>query len=130
VDISTETAGDVTVVHVEGNLDTNTAPDAQQRLDALLDEGSSKLLVDFEALEYISSAGLRVLLSTAKRLSASGGSMHISGLNETVDEIFEISGFSTIFNVFPTCFPPGPRLWKSLAAEPMPERSRRDVIQR
>ncbi len=102
MDISTETAGEVTVVHVEGNLDTNTAPEAQQRLDALLDEGSSKLLVDFEALEYISSAGLRVLLSTAKRLSASGGSMHISGLNETVDEIFEISGFSTIFNVFPT----------------------------
>ena len=102
VDISTETAGEVTIVLVEGNLDTNTAPEAQQRLDALLEEGRSKLLVDFAALEYISSAGLRVLLSTTKRLNAAGGLMHISGLNETVDEIFEISGFSTIFNVFPT----------------------------
>jgi len=53
-------------------------------------------------LDYISSAGLRVLLVTAKRLGGSGGSLHICGLNETVDEVFEISGFSVILNVFGT----------------------------
>jgi anti-anti-sigma factor len=60
------------------------------------------LLVDFKALDYISSAGLRVLLATAKRLSSEGGSLRICHLNDTVREVFEISGFSTIFSVFDT----------------------------
>ncbi len=90
----------MTVVGVEGNLDTNTAPDAQQHLDGLQDGGVQKILVNFTDLDYISSAGLRVLLATAKRISASGGSLRICGLNETVSEVFEISGFSVILNVF------------------------------
>jgi anti-sigma B factor antagonist len=100
MNISTREEGGVTVVGVEGNLDTNTAPDAQQHLDGLQDGGVQKILVNFTDLDYISSAGLRVLLATAKRISASGGSLRICGLNETVSEVFEISGFSVILNVF------------------------------
>jgi anti-sigma B factor antagonist len=100
MNISTREEGGVTVVGVEGNLDTNTAPDAQQHLDGLQDGGAQKILVNFTDLDYISSAGLRVLLATAKRISASGGSLRICGLNETVSEVFEISGFSVILNVF------------------------------
>jgi anti-anti-sigma factor len=73
VNIAVSDAGGVTVVRFEGNLDTNTAPDAQERLDALLDQGSTMVLIDFEALDYISSAGLRVLLATAKKLRGSSG---------------------------------------------------------
>jgi anti-sigma B factor antagonist len=100
MNISTREEGEVTVVGVEGNLDTNTAPDAQQHLDGLQDNGVRKILVNFETLDYISSAGLRVLLATAKRLGTSGGSLRICGLNETVNEVFEISGFSVILSVF------------------------------
>lgn len=102
MNISTREEGGVTVVAVEGNLDTSTAPEAQQHLDALQDDGVQKILVDFKGLGYISSAGLRVLLVTAKRLGASGGSLRICGLNETVGEVFEISGFSVILSVFGT----------------------------
>jgi len=59
-------------------------------------------LVDCEKVDYISSAGLRVLLGTVKGLTAAGGSLRISGLNESVHEVFEISGFSTILAVFVT----------------------------
>ncbi|MEE9576589.1 MAG: STAS domain-containing protein [Gemmatimonadota bacterium] len=102
MEISTREIDSISVVRIEGSLDTNTAPEAQQHLDSLQDAGSQKILIDFEALDYISSAGLRVLLVTAKRLGGSGGSLHICGLNETVDEVFEISGFSVILNVFGT----------------------------
>ena len=96
MEITTSEVDSVSVVRIEGNLDTNTAPEAQQHLDALQDDGVKKILLDFEALGYITSAGLRVLLSTAKRLGAAGGNLHICGLSETVDEVFEISGFRMI----------------------------------
>jgi anti-anti-sigma factor len=100
MNISVKEVESVTVVQFEGNLDTNTAPDAEQRLNGLIGEGATKLLVDFVPLDYISSAGLRVLLATAKKLGASGGRLRIFGLNETVREVFDMSGFSTILQVF------------------------------
>jgi anti-anti-sigma factor len=100
--IAAEEIGPITVLRFEGNLDTNTAPEAQERFDQLIGDGAKKLLVDFKTLDYISSAGLRVLLATAKRLGGEGGSLRICHLNDTVREVFDISGFSTIFSVFDT----------------------------
>ncbi len=100
MNITTTEVEGITIAEFEGNLDTNTAPEAEERLGGLLEKGVTKILVDFTTLDYISSAGLRVLLVTTKRLGGTGGSMRICGLNETVDEVFEISGFSTIFSVF------------------------------
>ena len=100
--MSMSDSGGVTVVRFEGNLDTNTAPEAQEQFDELASQGVDKVLVDFENLDYISSAGLRVLLATAKKLRGGGGNLRLCNLNETVAEVFEISGFSTIFAVFPT----------------------------
>ena len=98
----TTTNDSVTVVEMDGNLDTNTSVDAQDHLNGLMADGAAKLLVDFTKVDFVSSAGLRVLLATAKRLGGVGGSLRICGLNETVNEVFEISGFSTILEVFPT----------------------------
>ena len=100
MNISQEELDGVAVVRFEGNLDTNTAPEAQERLDELVAQGAEKVLVDFSDLDYISSAGLRVLLATAKKLRGGGGNIRLCSLNETVAEVFEISGFSTIFAVF------------------------------
>ena len=100
MNITTQEEGAIKVLQFDGRLDTNTSPDAQTTLDGLIGEGVQKILVDFEKLDYVSSAGLRVLLSTAKQLTRSGGELRLSNLNETVQEIFEISGFDTLLSVF------------------------------
>ena len=105
MDITTRTQNGVTVVALAGNLDSNTSPQAQQALDGILAGGGKRIVVDFTALDYISSAGLRVLLGTAKRLSGGGGpggALRVFGLNQTVREVFDISGFSAILAVFAT----------------------------
>jgi anti-sigma B factor antagonist len=99
MEISTSESGDVRILSFQGNLDTNTAPDAESEINGLIDGGAQKLLVNFEKLDYISSAGLRVLLATAKKLKASSGDLKICCLNQTVQEVFDISGFSTILSV-------------------------------
>jgi len=101
VDITTRDEGDTTVVMLNGKLDTNTTPAAESEINALIDAGASKLLINFQQLSYISSSGLRLLLATAKRLKASGGDLQVCSLNEMATEVFEISGFSTILKVFP-----------------------------
>ena len=102
MEITTRAQRDVTIVGLAGHLDSNTSPQAQQALDAILAGGGRKVVIDFTALDYISSAGLRVLLGTAKRLKQEGGALRLFGLNETVQEVFEISGFATILTVVDT----------------------------
>ncbi len=99
--VSTRTQGDVTIVAIAGSLDSTTSPAAQQALDAIVKGGAKKLAVDFSTLDYVSSAGLRVLLGTAKQVKAAGGALRMFGLNQSVREVFEISGFASILPVFP-----------------------------
>ncbi len=98
--ILTRTANEVTVLAFEGKLDTQTSPDAQQQLTGLIEAGAKRFLVNFEKLDYISSAGLRVLLVAAKQLKGIDGELRICSLNEVVGEVFDITGFTTIFKVF------------------------------
>ncbi len=100
--LTTNTTEAVTVIKIEGSLDTQTSTEAQQELDRIVADGARKLLIDFAELAYISSAGLRVLLATAKKLSADQGEMRMCNMNDVVNEVFEVSGFSTIFKVFQT----------------------------
>ena len=84
-------------IAVAGRLDTTTAPQLEQVLKESLD-GITDLSIDFKDLEYISSAGLRVLLS-AQKIMNTKGSMKLTGVNETVMEIFEVTGFSDILTI-------------------------------
>ena len=102
MEVTVKEVNEVNVMAFEGNLDTNTAPQAQAQIDQLIDGGSSKILINFNDLNYISSAGLRVLLATAKKLKAASGDLKICGLNQTVQEVFDISGFSSILSVVAT----------------------------
>ena len=88
---------DKMIVALEGRLDTTTAPQLETELKADM-EGISELVLDFEKLDYISSAGLRVLLSAQKVMMKKGG-MKITNANETVMEIFEVTGFSDILDI-------------------------------
>jgi anti-anti-sigma factor len=97
--ISTRTSNDIHIVAIAGSLDSGTSPEAQKSLDAVL-AGAKKVALDFSQLDYISSAGLRVLLGAAKHLRGSGGKLGMFGLNQSVKEVFEISGFSSILSVY------------------------------
>jgi anti-sigma B factor antagonist len=99
--ITTRTNNNSHIVAIAGSLDSATAPEAQKQLDAVV-AGAKKVALDFTGLDYISSAGLRVLLGVAKKLRSSGGSLAMFGLNQSVKEVFEISGFSTILSVYPS----------------------------
>ena len=89
--------GTVLTVILEGRLDTVTSPALEKELYALLPE-LKELTLDFEKLEYLSSAGLRVLLASQKTMNKQG-SMKISHVNETIMEIFEVTGFSDILTI-------------------------------
>ena len=82
---------------LEGRLDTVTAPDLESELKDVIGE-ITDLTLDFKDLDYISSAGLRVLLSAQKTMSKQG-SMKLTGVNETIMEIFEVTGFSDILTI-------------------------------
>lgn len=82
-------------IALQGRLDTTTAPQLEAEL--LLD-GITELVLDFSELEYISSAGLRVLLSAQKVMSKQGA-MILRGVNEEIMEVFEITGFSDILTI-------------------------------
>lgn len=99
MEIAVSEAGEVKVIRIEGKLDTKTSPDAQALLTELIEQGATKIVVNFEKLVYISSAGLRVLLATAKQLKHNSGELRVCSLNEVVQEVFEISGFNAILVV-------------------------------
>ncbi|WP_338111970.1 STAS domain-containing protein [Oscillibacter valericigenes] len=94
----TKTAENGTLrIALEGRLDTNTAPQLETELKTSL-SGISELELDFSGLEYISSAGLRVLLAAQKTMSRQG-KMTIRNVNETIMEVFEITGFVEILTI-------------------------------
>ena len=84
-------------VALEGRLDTTTAPELESCLQESISD-VKELVMDFEKLDYISSAGLRVLLSAHKVMSTKGG-MTIKNVNEIVQEVFEVTGFSDILTI-------------------------------
>lgn len=95
--ISKNVTGTTLTMQVEGRLDTMTAPELEKALKESLD-GMTELVLDFANLEYVSSAGLRVLLS-AQKIMNKQGSMVIRNVCETVMEVFEVTGFSDILTV-------------------------------
>ena len=97
LNITKNQEGEKLTVALEGRLDTTTAPELENELKASLD-GVKALTLDFEKLEYISSAGLRVLLSTQKTMMGQG-EMVLINVGEAISEIFEVTGFSDILNI-------------------------------
>ncbi len=89
--------GSALEIALEGRLDTMTSPELEAELKNSLG-GAETLVMDFSKLEYISSAGLRVLLSAHKIMSAKGG-MTVTQVNEIVQEVFEVTGFADILNI-------------------------------
>ncbi len=81
-----------------GRLDTTTAPQLEMTIQESL-EGTERLILDFKDLEYLSSAGLRVLLSAHKAIMKQGGDMRIRHVNEVIHDVFEITGFMDVLHI-------------------------------
>ena len=89
--------GTALVIELEGRLDTMTAPQLEAELNESM-PGAESLILDFSKLDYISSAGLRALLSAYKVMSTKGG-MKVTHVNEIVREVFDVTGFSDILTI-------------------------------
>ena len=97
LNIKTSSENGKGVIAPEGRLDTVTAPEMEKAIREIL-PGLTELTLDFSGLDYISSAGLRVLLSAQKAMNAQG-EMKLCNVNESVMEIFEVTGFSDILTI-------------------------------
>ncbi|MBO4217535.1 MAG: STAS domain-containing protein [Clostridia bacterium] len=95
--VTKEKNGSELTVFIAGRLDTVTAPELEAEMSGALD-GVEKLTVDLSDLEYVSSAGLRVFLSLQKKMDKCGN-MVVRKVNETVSEIFDITGFADILTI-------------------------------
>ena len=94
--------GDVTVVVPHGSLDIDTRKLFKDVLIGLIDTGATAILVDLSAVDFITSTGLSALIMPAMRLEKESGKFAVCSLNENITRVFEICGFSTIMNVYPS----------------------------
>ena len=88
------------VVSVKGREDAVTAPEFEKNVIDLISKGEKTFVINFVELDYISSAGLRSILALAKKLKGREGKILFAGLRGPVEEVFKISGFSSIFEIF------------------------------
>lgn len=92
-----ERKDDVLIVAPRKRLDTNTAPQAEKLIMENIGDGNTPLVFDIGQVEYISSAGLRVLLMTAKKLKQAGGRLALCNMNDHVQEVLDLSGLTPLF---------------------------------
>jgi anti-anti-sigma factor len=92
--------GEINVVSVEGRLDTTNYGELEHHLSSLTDKQENNILLNLEKLEYISSSGLRILLMFLKKIKAAEGRFMLCSMTADIKEIFEISGFINIFEIF------------------------------
>ncbi|CAN7465469.1 anti-anti-sigma factor [Metarhizobium album] len=90
------------IVSPNGRIDSMTSGVFDRHLAAVIDRGDTNIIVDLAGLEYISSTGLSVFLSAAKKIRATGGRMALTGLNSRIRLVFEMSGFLRLFPIYPT----------------------------
>lgn len=99
MDIQTKKEANATVLTLSGRMDAVTAPEFESAIKQLIEDKIISFVVDFQGLDYISSAGLRALLATAKLLKGKGGQLRFANITGTVKEVFDISGFGSIFQM-------------------------------
>jgi anti-anti-sigma factor len=102
MELSLQKQEKILAVLVTGKLDSITCFEFEDKLQKSISDGERLILLDFSQLDYISSAGLRVLLLLAKRLKSLPGTLVLCEPNKNVQEIFNISGFSQLLKIFPT----------------------------
>lgn len=99
--IEKETQGTMTIIRLKERIDSSVAKEFEEKMMGVAEEQPKGMLVDFSGLDYISSAGLRVLLMTAKKMKSLNGKLALCSMKPNIYEVFEVSGFATMLSVFP-----------------------------
>jgi anti-sigma B factor antagonist len=102
IQIDERKLNDITVLALKGRLDSNTSSDLEGKLLSLMEGGENLFVLDFEEVDYISSAGLRVLIKAMKELRRSGGQLRLCSMKDYIQEVFDLCGFVTFLPIHPT----------------------------
>lgn len=101
-DLGEEQKGDIFILRIKGRLDALSSPDVEKRIFDRISGGQYKLLIDLGGVTYLSSAGLRLLLATTKRIRAFPGKVIICSMSTTVMDVLKMSGFDHVLEIFKT----------------------------
>ncbi len=107
MDAQVEEKGDVVVVRVEGRLDAASSPQLEKKINSIIESGHFKLIFNFAGVAYLSSAGMRLMLSVSKKLKNLEGKMVVCNLNEEVMDVIKMAGFNQVLEIYPSeeeCF--------------------------
>jgi len=102
IKIVIEEIEDKIVAHIDGRLDAPSAPTLEKTINSLIDDGKLKLVLDFSKVDYLSSAGMRLLLSASKKAKSKGGNLVIFSVHDDVMDIIKLAGFDKILNIYKT----------------------------
>jgi len=102
MEIIEENQGGINIFKLNGRLDSNTSQGFEKKLFKAIDDGSKNMIIDFKDLDYISSAGLRVILKATKALKREEGKMMLCDMQDYVKEVFEIAGFDSFLPIVNT----------------------------
>jgi len=102
MEIIEKTSGSITIVYLKGRLDTVTAPAVESRLLEMFQEGKKYMVLDFQGVNYLASAGMRVLLSLAKRIKNLSGRLMLTALLPAIHDVLSITGFLPYFEIHET----------------------------
>lgn len=101
VEIDAKQEGDILVVRMEGRMDAVAAPEAEVKVTGMVEDSGVKLLFDWEGIEYLSSAGIRMLLSVSKKVREKKGKMVLCNVTDNVMDVFKMSGFDHVLTIVP-----------------------------
>ncbi len=102
IDLQQETRGGIVIIRLQGRLDAITSPPAFDALTKSIEEGNRQLLLNFSGVDYLSSAGMRILMALHKRLKTAQGKLIISAVNPPVMDILKMSGFNQLLQIATT----------------------------
>ena len=102
MEIIEENHGGINIFKLNGRLDSNTSQGFEKKIFQAIDDGSKNMIIDFKDLDYISSAGLRVILKATKALKREDGKMLLCDMQDYVKEVFEIAGFDSFLPIVGT----------------------------
>lgn len=102
IEVNERKEGGIMVLLVKGRLDSNTSNDLEKRLFDLIQRGEKRFVLDFKELDYISSAGLRVLVKSVKELKQSDGKLCICSVKDYIKEVFDLCGFASFLPIHST----------------------------
>ena len=100
MDITVNTEGNVNLVALKGNFDISASQQFDEKLTSLIKDGANRIIMDFTGVMFVASTGLRMILKTAQQLKDEKGLLHICCVNNTVMEVFKMTGFDTILSIF------------------------------